>query len=70
MGYCNKSKKCSDDGYYTPVFSGVGDDGTGTGFAPSGYAAVGILHNKLYVWDDKTFYVNPHQIEYVEENLY
>jgi hypothetical protein len=55
-----KTGKCKPTGYFEPKFSGA----TGTGFAPGGYLAAGILHNKLYVWDNKTFYVGAQNATY------
>jgi len=59
-GNCSSKGQCYDDTITRPEFSGV----TGTGIAHSGYAAVGILHNKTYVWDNKTFYVGAQNATY------
>ena len=51
---------CENEPYTVPSFSGA----TGTSFEPGGYTAVGILHNKMYVWDNKTFYVGAQNATY------
>lgn len=52
--------KCDRENINKNVFAGA----AGKSFEPGGYMAVGILHNKLYVWDDKTFYVGAQNATY------
>lgn len=52
--------KCDTENITKNVFSGA----AGISFEPGGYQAVGILHNKLYVWDNKTFYVGAQNATY------
>ena len=58
-GNCYQGK-CENPVVSENIFSGT----SGDGFAPGGYAAVGILHNKLYVWDNKAFYVGAQNATY------
>ena len=55
-GKCDISSRSASTNFYSGA--------SGDGFAPGGYAAVGILHNKIYVWDNKSFYVGAQNATY------